>query len=434
MQNFIGHDGFIWWVGVVEDVLDPDVLGRCKVRVFGYHDNATQIPTADLPWATAIHSPNTPNLYSPLAVGDWVFGFFLDSLNAQEPAIVGFIPTIKTPRNFKRVDNKGNTDKRTCWEIGNNYVEVINGGHIEFSQNSGKASLTLDANANVVIVSSNNVFSTSSNTTIVSVGNNYSITSGVVSGRNTAGTTKTSVLTMDTYNFNSSVGYPRISLSSGGTDKTSLVMTGSGTTDIYAANTIRLDTSISSGGITGNVQISTSNFSVTTGNTFSVNSGNTARLEALKELTIRSVNDRISISSAVSANLSSLVVNVDGGVRANVSAPTINIKSTGYTNINAGPDINLNTSQNTVSLNTLVLWIKTAWSEANSAHAKANSAFSVANSAFSVANSAFSQANNATAAAAAAASAAAAAAASASSAITRLNNPTFNANGQIVGI
>jgi hypothetical protein len=64
MRNFLGHDGFIWWIGVVEDIDDPLTLGRCKVRCFGYHpaikENA--VPTEDLPWALAIHPLNTPNL------------------------------------------------------------------------------------------------------------------------------------------------------------------------------------------------------------------------------------------------------------------------------------------------------------------------------------------------------------------------------------
>ncbi len=168
MQNFLGHDGFIWWVGVVEDVLDPDVLGRCKVRIFGYHDDATLIPKADLPWATAIHSPNTPNMYSPLAVGDWVFGFFLDSLNAQEPAIVGFIPTIKNPRTFKRVADLGNVDKRTCLELGNNYVEVIKDGYIEIYQKQGSkftfeeiGNVKLDVPQGSIYLTTNNNISSS---------------------------------------------------------------------------------------------------------------------------------------------------------------------------------------------------------------------------------------------------------------------------------
>ena len=36
-KNFTGKDGFVWWYGVVENVDDPEFLGRCKVRCIGYH-------------------------------------------------------------------------------------------------------------------------------------------------------------------------------------------------------------------------------------------------------------------------------------------------------------------------------------------------------------------------------------------------------------
>ena len=36
-NNFIGHDGFVWWVGVVENRLDPLNLGRCQIRIKGLH-------------------------------------------------------------------------------------------------------------------------------------------------------------------------------------------------------------------------------------------------------------------------------------------------------------------------------------------------------------------------------------------------------------
>ena len=96
MKNFIGQDGFIWWIGIVESIDDPLTLGRCKVRCFGYHPakKAGLIASEDLPWATSIHPINTPNLYGAPRLGDWVFGFFLDSLSAQEPAILGYLPAI----------------------------------------------------------------------------------------------------------------------------------------------------------------------------------------------------------------------------------------------------------------------------------------------------------------------------------------------------
>ena len=99
MANIYGN--FVWWQGVVEDILDPLYLGRCKVRILGYHtDNKTEktgIPTDDLPWAT-IMQPTTSAAISGIGTtptgpvrGTWVIGFFRDGEDAQEPVIMGTI-------------------------------------------------------------------------------------------------------------------------------------------------------------------------------------------------------------------------------------------------------------------------------------------------------------------------------------------------------
>jgi hypothetical protein len=95
MQNFIGKDGFIWWLGVVEDRDDPLGLNRVRVRIFGHHtENKQDIPTADLSWAHACHSPNTSMTDGTPLIGDYVFGFFTDGLSAQAPVIIGVFPGI----------------------------------------------------------------------------------------------------------------------------------------------------------------------------------------------------------------------------------------------------------------------------------------------------------------------------------------------------
>lgn len=136
MRNFIGQDGFVWWIGVVEDINDPLTLGRCKVRCFGYHPakSTNQVPTEDLPFALSIHPLNTPNLYGTPRVGEWVFGFFLDALAAQEPAILGYLPAIPqaaaeyfgaTPsltRNFATVTEKDSI----VWDINGAKISLVN--------------------------------------------------------------------------------------------------------------------------------------------------------------------------------------------------------------------------------------------------------------------------------------------------------------------
>jgi len=92
MENFIGKDGFVWWVGVLEDRADPLGLGRCKVRIFGWHnENKMELPTSDLPWALAMYPINNSRSFSSPRVGDWIVGFFMDTASGQAPIMMGVI-------------------------------------------------------------------------------------------------------------------------------------------------------------------------------------------------------------------------------------------------------------------------------------------------------------------------------------------------------
>ena len=99
MQNFLGQDGFIWFVGVVEDRADPTFTGRVRVRCLGYHtENKIDLPTTDLPWAMPMLPITSSGIsgigQTPLGLveGSWVLGFFRDSTYAQEPIIIGSLP------------------------------------------------------------------------------------------------------------------------------------------------------------------------------------------------------------------------------------------------------------------------------------------------------------------------------------------------------
>lgn len=93
IKNFVGHDGFLWWIGVVEDRNDPEKLGRCRVRIFGTHtDDITAIPTEDLPWAIPVYSVNNNDTFAAPKEGEYVIGFFLDGTFNQSPAILGVLP------------------------------------------------------------------------------------------------------------------------------------------------------------------------------------------------------------------------------------------------------------------------------------------------------------------------------------------------------
>ena len=92
--DYAGLNGFIWWMGVVEDRKDPLKLGRCKVRIVGWHSaDKMSLPTEKLPFAQAILPLNNPHPYAPKE-SDMVMGFFLDGENAQQPVMMGVMPSI----------------------------------------------------------------------------------------------------------------------------------------------------------------------------------------------------------------------------------------------------------------------------------------------------------------------------------------------------
>ena len=108
---YTGKDPFIFWFGVIEDRMDPLELGRCRVRVLGFHpDNRKDFPTEKLPWATTIQPTNSASMsgkgVSPVGLveGSWVVGFFIDGSHAQIPVIIGSIygmnETIEKEENY----------------------------------------------------------------------------------------------------------------------------------------------------------------------------------------------------------------------------------------------------------------------------------------------------------------------------------------------
>jgi hypothetical protein len=98
-DKFLGHNGFLWFVGVVEDRQDPQYTGRVRVRCLGHHtSNTTILPTSDLPWAQVVLPITSSGIsglgQSPLGLveGSWVFGYFRDGSNRQEPLVIGSLP------------------------------------------------------------------------------------------------------------------------------------------------------------------------------------------------------------------------------------------------------------------------------------------------------------------------------------------------------
>lgn len=104
----LGQEGFVWFVGVVEDRNDPLKLGRVKVRIYDFHTlNKALMPTDELPWAIIMMPSYLPSHnkvgLSPtgLTLGSTVIGFFMDGHDSNQPVIMGTIHGIPGNNNNK---------------------------------------------------------------------------------------------------------------------------------------------------------------------------------------------------------------------------------------------------------------------------------------------------------------------------------------------
>jgi hypothetical protein len=102
-SNFVGRDGFRWWIGQIPPSADQGAQingggwgNRFKVRIMGYHPaNEEELSNEDLPWAQVLIPPTAGtgganrSASVMLTQGDIVFGFFLDGDNGQIPVIMG---------------------------------------------------------------------------------------------------------------------------------------------------------------------------------------------------------------------------------------------------------------------------------------------------------------------------------------------------------
>ena len=100
-DKFLGHNGFLWFTGVVEDRNDPNKAGRVRVRALGHHtSNTTILPTSDLPWAHCMLPSTSAGISglgqsaTGLVEGSWVLGYFRDGLDRQEMVVLGTLPGV----------------------------------------------------------------------------------------------------------------------------------------------------------------------------------------------------------------------------------------------------------------------------------------------------------------------------------------------------
>lgn len=96
-NNFMGKDGFVWWIGVVENRDDPLKLGALRVRIAGWHsESLVDMPSEMLPWAPVMKPCSGSNFSIDVKEGDWVIGFFMDGNAGQKPVVFGVFDGIKT--------------------------------------------------------------------------------------------------------------------------------------------------------------------------------------------------------------------------------------------------------------------------------------------------------------------------------------------------
>lgn len=107
----------MFYVGVVENRLDPLKLGRCQVRVVGVHtDDKSQLPTSALPWAHPMQPITSAAIsgigHTPVGPveGTWVMVIFRDQDN-QMPVMLGSIGGIPQSKAAEKnsIDGKVTT-------------------------------------------------------------------------------------------------------------------------------------------------------------------------------------------------------------------------------------------------------------------------------------------------------------------------------------
>ena len=171
IDEYIGNQ-FTWFIGEVLDINDTTLYSRVKVRAYSYYDES--VPKEKLPWATVL-LPNTSaskegvGSTHGLLVGSWVVGFFRDGPSAQDPVIIGSIPTqtnevkdIPTEAHFDNIKNKVHkTESGHVIELD----DTADAERINIKHKSGTTVL-IDKDGGVHISSVNDIVNIKGNTTI----------------------------------------------------------------------------------------------------------------------------------------------------------------------------------------------------------------------------------------------------------------------------
>ena len=133
--NFLGKDGFHWWIGQVTDPKkgewdntlekknaengEPIYSHRCRVRIVGYHGCGDELPDNKLPLAHVLLPPNVSTTGGrgetmQYQGGEVVVGFFFDGEDAQQPVIFGTLFKQSYVED-KLTNSEFNAKKQTCF-------------------------------------------------------------------------------------------------------------------------------------------------------------------------------------------------------------------------------------------------------------------------------------------------------------------------------
>ena len=170
----VGRDGFFWWMGQIvhkKNWIDnqpklpaeikkiPGFKRRVKVRIFGYHTaDLKALPDEQLPWAyclmpvTAGGASGGMSNSVNFSGGEFVFGFFLDGEDGQQPIVMGIFDKSAQINQSKSIPEVGFTPFSGYT---NGLVESLNNvkekGTIKKSATSGTVSRSNGVSANKTI-------------------------------------------------------------------------------------------------------------------------------------------------------------------------------------------------------------------------------------------------------------------------------------------
>ena len=163
-SNFLGRDGFRWWIGQIPpaESMDKQINkegwgNRTKVRILGYHPyDDCELPNEELPWAQILLSTTDGSGASNMATnhkirpGDIVFGFFLDGDNAQIPVISGV---------FGRTDQVPTTTYTSPFVPFTGYTDRIenDGSRVKINEQNGQTNTVQEAPVHLPPATANSI-------------------------------------------------------------------------------------------------------------------------------------------------------------------------------------------------------------------------------------------------------------------------------------